>query len=56
MKTTPRQFCSTRVVFTIAGGDVRGGAGDGALRKSLLALQQRQYYRNEPLGQSHGTQ
>lgn len=42
--------------FVIAGGDVRGGTGDGALRESLLDLQQRQCYRNGPLDQGRGTQ
>lgn len=50
-----KKFWSTRAALVIAGGDVRGGAGDGALRESLLDLQQRQCYRNRPLDQSHGT-
>lgn len=44
-----------QAALVIAGGDVRGGAGDGALRESLLDLQQRQRYRNRPLDQGHGT-
>jgi len=50
-----KKFWNTRAVLVIAGGDVRGGAGDGALRESLLDLQQRQCYRTRPHDQSHGT-
>lgn len=41
--------------WSIAGGDVRGGAGNGALRESLLDLQQRQCYRDGPFDQGRGT-
>lgn len=51
-----KKFWNICAAFVIAGGDVRGGAGDGALRESLLDLQQRQCYRNRPHDQSHGTQ
>lgn len=39
--------------YFVAGGDVRGDAGNGALRESLFDLQRRQCYRNRPHGQNH---
>lgn len=46
---------SNTKLLVITGGDVRGGAGNGALRESLLNLQQRERYRNWPLDQGHRT-